>query len=292
MQLPSHGFLILDKPLGISSAKAVAEVKRALKCQKIGHGGTLDPLASGVLPLAIGEATKAFSYVVSAVKKYHFTITFGEERSTGDAEGEVTAKTDVIPRIEDIVRVLPEFIGTIMQAPPAYSAISVGGKRAYEMARAGEAVELAARPVEILGLKLLATSHLPLVTLSVTCGKGTYIRSLAQDIARKINSLGYVSMLRRVSVGRFHEENAISLDSLKENVYKPAFTKFWVPIELALDDIPAIDVGADEASLLRHGQTIPVHWSDGECMALHGGHIVALAEIKSGRLRTMRVFNL
>lgn len=341
-----NGFLILDKPTGITSAKAVAEVKGLLKCKKIGHGGTLDPLASGVLPLAIGEATKAVSHVMGTKKEYRFTMTFGEERTTADAEGEVMETTDIFPTKEEIEKVLPEFIGTIMQTPPVYSALKVDGIRAYELARAGEAVEMEPRPVEIYDLQLLewgegdsrlrgndkmdgaivsggaegddhakrggavrgrtmlaslkisSNSRSPswndknTATFSVTCGKGTYIRSLAQDIARKCSSLGYVSGLRRVAVGRFHEDNAISLDKLKESVYKAALPNAWVPIELALDDIPAIDLHPDQAALLRHGQVLPMDRKDGNYMALCNGHIVALAEVKSGQLRSQRIFNI
>jgi tRNA pseudouridine55 synthase len=292
----NHGFLILDKPLGITSAKAVAEVKRLLKCKKIGHGGTLDPLASGVLPLAIGEATKAFEYVASARKEYRFTIAFGEERATGDAEGEVTETTSFIPAADDIARVLPDFTGAIMQVPPAFSALKINGQPAYKKARAGERVEMAARPVEIHSITLLsespATCRLRLATFSVTCGKGTYVRSLARDIARKCNSLGYVSMLRRVSVGKFHESNAISLDKLPESVHNAALLEAWVPIKLALDDIPAIDLDPHQALALRRGRTVRISVRDGTCMALDQGQIVALAQAENDMLTVKRVFNI
>ncbi len=206
--------MILDKPLGISSAKAVAEVKRLLKCKKIGHGGTLDPLASGILPLAIGEATKAFDYIASSTKQYRFTIRFGEERDTDDAEGQVIATTDVFPTREQIEAVLPHFIGAISQTPPGFSALKVDGQRAYKLARAGEVVEMTARTIEVFALVLDAVSLNDQgtvfgATLTVTCGKGTYVRSLARDIGRKVNSLGYVSMLRRTAVGKFNEKQAI-----------------------------------------------------------------------------------
>jgi len=298
MPLLEHGFLILDKPLGISSAKAVSEVKRLLGCKKIGHGGTLDPLASGVLPLAIGEATKAFDYIARATKEYRFTVTFGETRDTDDAEGNVTATTSVLPAEAQLRAVLPEFIGTIMQLPPVYSALKIDGERAYARARAGEEVVMTARPIEIYKLELLEGGHtdsaapLKSATFTVTCGKGTYVRSLARDIASKVNSLGYVSMLRRVSVGKFHEGRAISLDKLGDIVHNAALFEAWVPIELALDDIPAINVDSETARKLRHGQAISSSEPDGKVMILHQGRIVALAENMSGCIRPVRVFNI
>lgn len=291
----SHGFIILDKPTGISSAQAVAKVKHLLQCKKIGHGGTLDPLACGILPLAIGEATKAFDYVASSIKEYSFTVTFGEERSTGDAEGEVIATTVTIPSKEDILKVLPKFIGRIMQTPPTYSALKINGKPAYALARAGKKVEMIARPVEIHALTLLDVNMdkgITASTFKVTCGKGTYVRSLARDIARKCNSLGHVSTLRRVSVGKFHENNAISLDKLPELVHNAALSKAWVPIELALDDIPAIDMNPDQVQALRHGKTLLIDKRDGEYVTLSQGHIVALAEVRGGVLRSKRIFNI
>jgi len=289
--LLNHGFLILDKPVGISSAKAVSEVKKQLGCKKIGHGGTLDPLASGILPLAIGEATKAFDYVASSIKEYRFTVTFGEERATDDAEGAVTATTDHLPVREDILRALPEFHGTIMQTPPAYSALKIDGERAYKRARAGEQVEMIARPVDVHAFELLSFEP-PHATFRVLCGKGTYVRALARDIARKCNSLGYISMLRRTAVGKFNETQAISLDKLPEFVHNAALFKAWLPIELALDDIPAIDADSTQAARLRHGQTIGISKPDGRYMVLCQGQLVALADVSSGTLKTVRVFNL
>jgi tRNA pseudouridine55 synthase len=292
----SHGFLILDKPVGITSAKAVAEVKRALGCKKIGHGGTLDPLASGILPLAIGEATKAFEYVASSIKEYRFTVTFGEERSTDDSEGEVTSTTERLPSQEDILRVLPGFTGTILQTPPVYSALKVDGERAYKRARAGEQVEMKPRKVEIHALSLApdtpADCPLHHATLSVTCGKGTYVRALARDIARKCNGLGYISMLRRTRVGKFREAQAISLDKLPSLVHNAPLFEAWVPIELALDDIPAIDLDSRQAEALRHGQALRISKPAGKYMALHEGRIVALVESSGDLLKSQRVFNL
>jgi tRNA pseudouridine55 synthase len=303
----SHGFLILDKPEGISSARAVAEVKKLLGCKKIGHGGTLDPLASGILPLAIGEATKAFDYVAGSIKEYRFTVTFGEQRATDDSEGEVVARTDTLPDVDDIQRALPEFTGTILQTPPVYSALKVDGERAYKRARAGERVEMTPREIEIYTLKLEdscklqvagckdslpATCNTQHATFLVACGKGTYVRALARDIARKCNSLGYISMLRRTRVGKFDETQAISLEKLPALMHTPALFKAWMPIELALDDIPAIDMDSAQAAGLRHGKTVRAEKPDGRYMALHQGRIVALVECAEGVLRSQRVFNL
>jgi tRNA pseudouridine55 synthase len=285
-----HGFLILDKPVGISSAKAVAEVKRILKCKKIGHGGTLDPLASGVLPLAINEATKTFDYVASSTKCYRFTITFGEERSTDDAEGEVTAETRQLPTRQEILNILPVFIGQVLQVPPSYSAIKIDGDRA------GVKVDMEARLVNIHNLLLIADSTgmgpLGRATFEVTCGKGTYVRSLARDIARKINSMGYVSMLRRTAVGKFNEDQAISLEKCAELVHSGALFKAWVPLELALDDIPAIRLDVQQALRIRQGQAISVEKEDGQYLATDSGNALALCRAEQGKLHPMRVFNI
>lgn len=291
-----HGFIILDKPLGISSAKAVGEVKRLLKCKKIGHGGTLDPLASGVLPLAINEATKVFDYVASTTKGYRFTVTFGEERSTDDAEGEVTGISTELPTRKDLLNVIPAFIGPLLQVPPVYSALKINGERAYARARAGEQVTMEARLIHIHDLQLIAegTGEGPLgqATFEVSCGKGTYVRSLARDIARKINGMGYVSALRRTAVGKFKESGAISLDKLADIVHSGALLKAWVPLELALDDIPAIRLDPQQALRIRQGQTIPVQTNDGKYLVLDADTALALGRVENGMLHSMRVFNI
>jgi tRNA pseudouridine55 synthase len=292
----SHGFLVLDKPTGITSAAAVAQVKRLLKCKKIGHGGTLDPLASGILPLAIGEATKTFDYVAASRKEYRFTIAFGQERDTDDAEGNITGETDKLPIREELEQALPEFTGTIMQIPPVYSALKIDGERAYKRARAGEQLQMAARPVEVYDLEIISFQEVPAglqsATLHVACGKGTYVRSLARDIARKCNSLGYISMLRRIRVGKFHEKGAISLDKLAQPMHNAALFEAWVPIELALDDIPAISVETALAEKLRHGQSFSCNKPNGKYIALHLGRIVAIVEVLTGQLKPLRVFNI
>lgn len=287
----NHGFLILDKPTGITSAKAVGEVKRLLGCSKVGHGGTLDPLASGILPLAIGEATKAFDYVASARKSYRFTITFGESRDTDDAEGQITATTTNLPNKEALVAVLPSFIGRIVQTPPVYSALKVDGKRAYARARAGEAIVMQPRQVDVYSLALLEMSTPSQATLEVACGKGTYVRAMARDIAIKLNSLGYVSMLRRTRVGRFSEEASISLDKLKEGGHNAALSEAWISLELALDDIPAIRLNPEQTQRLRQGQALSVSMDDGRYTALCEDRLQAFVEVSGGRLRSLRIFN-
>jgi tRNA pseudouridine55 synthase len=243
------------------------------------------------LPLAIGEATKAFDYIASTVKEYRFTITFGESRDTDDSEGVVTASTEVIPDQSLTENVLAQFTGRIMQVPPAYSALKVNGQRAYKRARAGEEVVMTARSVDIYALKQVAYDP-PCATFEVSCGKGTYVRSLARDIAIQCNSLGYVSALRRTVVGKFREDKAISLEKLASSVHNAALFGAWVPIESALGDIPAIHMDSELTQKLRHGQALGTDNPDGTYMALHQGQIVALVEADSGRLRSLRIFNL
>ena len=278
-----HGFLILDKPLGITSAKAVAQVKRALGCKKIGHGGTLDPLASGILPLAIGEATKTFDYIAASEKEYQFIITFGQERTTDDAEGEVTQVTDHIPSEKDLLAVLPEFTGKIMQLPPAFSALHINGKRAYAMARAGEVPLMQSREIEVYDLQLL-TCNLQYATFSVTCGKGTYVRSLARDIARRCGSFGYVSLLRRIRVGEFHIKDAVTLDNLDISLI--------LPIEKILSNLPVIHLDAMQSLALRQGKILPAAQEEGEYVAYFEGKIMAFVEVKQGILLSKRVLNI
>ena len=251
-----HGWLILDKPLNMSSAQAVARVKRLLKPKRIGHGGTLDPLASGILPLAMGEATKTFAYVVAHQKAYRFTIQFGESRSTDDAEGEVTATSDVRPSQEAIEAVLPHFVGEITQIPPIFSAIKINGERAYDRARAGEAIDMPPRQVRIDSLTLLAFDGQS-ATLEVECGGGTYVRSLARDISQSLSTVGFVSMLRRTRVGKFSEKDAISLEILEKLVHSAAPFAL-LPIAQVLDDIPALAIDAAAVTTLRHGKILPI----------------------------------
>ena len=292
-----HGWIVLDKPLGLGSTQAVSAVKRALReagepKTKVGHGGTLDPLASGVLPIAIGEATKLAGRMLDATKAYEFTIRFGEETNTLDAEGETAATSDVRPTLEQVEAVLPRFTGKIEQVPPAFSALKVGGKAAYARARAGEQVELKARIVTIHDLRALEASG-DEITLAATVSKGTYIRSLARDIARALNSVGHVTMLRRTRAGPFSLESAISLDFLNEAAKARDLTRAVLPLEAALDDIPALPVTPGQAQLLRHGQRLAgFPAKPGLQLATSDGVPVALVEAAADGLTVVRGFNL
>jgi tRNA pseudouridine55 synthase len=327
-----HGWIILDKPVGLGSTTAVSAVKRILReaaepKTKVGHGGTLDPLASGVLPVALGEATKLCGRMLDATKAYDFTIRFGEETDTLDLEGEVIAASDARPTLEQIEAALPRFTGEIEQVPPAYSALKIGGKAAYARARAGEEVDLKPRRVTVHSLQILpgseargegdraakrsgggappsalraATSpslrdreELQAITLSATVSKGTYIRSLGRDIARVLGTVGHVSYLRRTRAGPFGEESAISLDFLEEAAKARRLTETVLPLTAALDDIPALPVTPDQARLLRHGQMLfGVPAKPGLSLATSEGTPVALVEATADGLKVVRGFNL
>jgi tRNA pseudouridine55 synthase len=298
-----HGWIILDKPVGLGSTQAVSAVKRALRQAgeaktRVGHGGTLDPLASGILPIAIGEATKLAGRMLDATKAYDFTIRFGEETDTLDMEGEVAERSDVRPTSKEVEAVLPRFTGAIEQVPPVYSALKIGGKAAYERARAGEKVELKPRRVTLHSLSVrpstsLDTNGLGEITLSATVSKGTYVRSLARDIARALGTVGHVSYLRRTRAGPFGLESAISLDFLNELAKARDLTRAVLPLEAALDDIPALPVTPDQAKLLRHGQRLGgFPERPGLCMATLEGTPVALVEAAADGLRVVRGFNL
>jgi tRNA pseudouridine55 synthase len=292
-----HGWIILDKPLGLGSTQAVSAVKRALReagepKTKVGHGGTLDPLATGVLPIALGEATKLAGRMLDATKTYEFTIRFGEQTDTLDAEGTVIATSDVRPSQSDVEAVLPHFTGPIEQVPPAYSALKIDGKRAYDLARAGQEVDMKMRSVEIYHLKILSADTNS-ATLSATVSKGTYIRSLARDIALALNSVGHVTMLHRSKAGPFAQKQAISLDFLADAAKARALTRTVLPLEAGLDDIPALLVTPEQAKLLRHGQPLvgtPV--SPGLHLAKDGETPVALVEAEGGTITVVRGFNL
>jgi tRNA pseudouridine55 synthase len=305
-----HGWIILDKPFGLGSTQAVSAVKRALRetgepKTKVGHGGTLDPLASGVLPIAIGEATKLAGRMLDATKDYEFTISFGEETNTLDAEGEVVERSDVRPTLEQIEAVLLRFTGNIDQVPPAYSALKIEGKAAYARARSGEEVELKPRQVTIHSLSVrpervegrvstsLDTNGLGEITLAASVSKGTYIRSLARDIARALGTVGHVTYLRRTRAGPFGLESAISLDFLNELAKARDLTRAVLPMEAALDDIPALPVTPGQAKLLKHGQRLagfPV--KPGLQLATCEGTPVALVEALADGLSVVRGFNL
>lgn len=297
---PVHGWVILDKPEGMTSTRAVATVKRLFDAAKAGHGGTLDPLASGCLPIALGEATKTVGHVMDGDKSYRFTLRFGAETTTGDAEGEATRACAVRPSAAQIAAVLDRFTGDIEQVPPAFSALKVGGERAYDLARAGAAVALAPRRVHVARLELdgLAGDE---ASFTCECGKGTYIRSLGRDIARALGSAGHIVMLRRTRVGRFGEAAMIGLEKLLELSHKDAgcdaLTGILQPLETALDDIPALALSEEDAARMRHGQAVHLTCAatGGEAatvLATHRGRALAIARLAGGLLSPMRVFNL
>jgi len=292
-----HGWIILDKPLELGSTQAVAAVKRNLRQAgfgkvKVGHGGTLDPLATGVLPIAVGEATKLAGRMLDATKAYAFTLAFGVETTTLDAEGEVTETSDVRPTRAEIGAILPRFTGPIEQVPPAYSALKVDGKRAYDLARAGEKVEMKTRSVTIHALDITEVTA-DSVTLVAKVSKGTYIRSLARDIARALGSVGHVTMLRRVKAGPFTLENAISLDKLNELGKGAPLEDMILPLEAGLDDIPALALSPDAAGAVRQGRKLSgLPEPDGTYWGREGDTPVALMEVTDGEARVLRGFNL
>jgi tRNA pseudouridine55 synthase len=308
-----HGWIILDKPLGLGSTTAVSAVKRLLReagepKTKVGHGGTLDPLATGVLPIALGEATKLAGRMLDATKEYDFTIRFGQETNTLDAEGELAASSAVRATVEQVEAVLPRFIGQIEQVPPAFSALKIGGKAAYERVRAGETLEMKSRTVTVHTLRVSASpreqrndltrrrgdaEEVEQVTLSAEVSKGTYIRSLARDIAHALGTVGHVTYLRRTRAGPFSLSQAISLDFLEEAAKARQLTRTVLPLTAALDDIPALPVTPDQARLLRHGQRLSgFPAKPGLSLATSDDVPVALVEASADGLKVVRGFNL
>ena len=292
-----NGWIILDKPVGLGSTQAVSKVKRALReagepKTKVGHGGTLDPLASGVLPIAIGEATKLCGRMLDASKSYEFTVHFGEETDTLDREGQVVSTSDVRPTRIQIESVIDLFTGEIEQVPPAFSALKVDGKAAYARARAGEEVEIKPRKVTVFELHLHGITP-DSATFHARVSKGTYIRSLARDIARALNTVGHVTMLRRTRAGPFGLEKAISLDFLAEAAKARRLIGAVLPLEAALDDIPALPITPDQAQLLRFGQRlVGFPEKPGLQLATEGGRPVALVEATADGLKVVRGFNI
>ena len=304
-----NGWIILDKPVGLGSTQAVGAVKRVcreagLGKVKVGHGGTLDPLASGVLPIALGEATKTVPFMVDAQKVYRFSIRWGVSTTTLDREGEVTARSDVRPTPDLVRAALPAFVGEIDQVPPVYSAIKVDGERAYDLARSGQTVELASRRVSIHEASVTDAPDADHVEITVLTGKGVYIRSLARDLAALLGAEGHVCALRRERVGPFSLENAIGLDFLEDLVHRSAASEGLLPITTALDDIPELAVTDEDAFRLRQGRSIVLlprqvealtaRLSSGSMVvsAVHGDQPVALCSLQAGRLSPDRVFNL
>lgn len=305
--LPIHGWLVLDKPLGLTSTQALAKARRLFNAEKAGHGGTLDPLASGVLPIAFGEATKTVSFAMDGTKVYRFTVAWGELRTTDDAEGEVIARSAVRPAREAILAQLPAFEGFIQQIPPQFSALKVDGERAYDIAREGDVVDLEPRTVRIDRFELIDIPDANHATFDVTCGKGTYVRALARDLAEALGTVGHVSYLRRLSVGRFTLDKAISLDELAAMDDNPALQDLLLPLATALDDIPALALTEAEAHRMRHGQSILLVTrqdrarlkglgdgaAEGETVfASLGETPVALARIDGAEVKPVRVLNV
>ena len=297
-----HGWIVLDKPVGMTSTHAVSVIKHLYAAKRAGHAGTLDPLASGCLPIALGEATKTVPFVVDSRKTYLFTIHWGEERDTDDAEGRVVATNQGRPDAAAIRALLPRFTGTIEQVPPRFSAVKIEGERAYDLARHGETVELAPRAVTIHRLELLETPDSDHAVLAAECGRGTYIRSLARDLGRVLGAFGHVSALRRSRVGPFGESDMIPLERIEALCHRAAageghFADTLLPIETALDDIPALAVSPADAARLARGQAVLLRGRDaaifrGMAQVASGGQLVAIAEVERGEIVPRRVFNL
>lgn len=292
-----HGWLILDKPLGLTSTQAIGKARRLLGGKKVGHGGTLDPLATGILPLAFGEATKLIPHVMDGNKLYEFTIRWGEQRTTDDGEGEITKTSSKRPTEEDIRKALPHFIGTIQQTPPIFSAIKLAGERAYDIARAGGTPDMAPRDVEIHSLEFLSIPNIDHAKFRVSSGKGMYVRSLARDLAQKLGTVGHVSALRRTGVGGFSLDQAITLEKLEELHKAGNVASALLPLPAALGDLPSLTLTAADAERLRKGQGVLIRPQQLELMeqklifAEYQGVPVALVEPKAGEFKVVRGFH-
>ena len=298
---PLDGWLIVDKPQGLTSTDVVNRVRRYFDAQKAGHGGTLDPLATGVLPIAFGAATKTVPYVMDGTKIYHFTLKFGEQRDTDDADGQTIATSDVRPTDEQIRAVLPAFIGDIMQIPPIFSAIKIAGERAYDMAREGRAPVMEPRPARVDRFELIGRPDADTAEFEVQSGKGVYMRSLARDVAAACGSVGHIAVLRRLRVGPFLEQGAISLDKLVPGEdMQPASPDFLLPVVTALADIPALAMTQAEIFALQHGQAIslvdlmgripPAANPDGGlARAMAGSRVIGLCRFEDGLLKPERL---
>jgi tRNA pseudouridine55 synthase len=308
--LPVNGWVVLDKPEGLGSTQAVGRVRRAFEAQKAGHAGTLDPLATGVLPIALGEATKTVSFLMDADKAYRFVVAWGANTASFDRDGAVTETSDVRPDPTAVAEALGAFVGEIQQVPPAFSAIKVDGERAYDLARAGIEVDLAARAVTIYSAQVLDAPDPDHVELEIVCGKGTYVRSLARDLALALGACAHVSALRRTRVGPFAAENAVTLEHLEDLCHTGRGLEALSPVETALDDIPALAVTTEDAFRLSQGRPIVLlprqvetlkarllapdgaGFASRTVLATHGGGPVSICEIRAGQLRPVRVFNL
>jgi tRNA pseudouridine55 synthase len=298
-----HGWLVLDKPVGMTSTHAVSVVKRLFEAKRAGHAGTLDPLASGLLPIAFGEATKTVPFVMEGRKTYLFTVRWGEERDTDDAEGRVTASSAERPTSESVRALLPRFTGHIQQVPPRFSAVKIEGERAYDLAREGELIELEARPIDIHRLEWVSAPDPDRTILAAECGKGTYIRALARDMGRALGCFGHVAALRRTAVGPFDENRATSLESVQRLGQPGVEAKagdelsFLLPVEAGLAALPSLRVNPADAGRLARGQRVLLRGRDAPVMqgwvwVSAQGALVALAEVEKGELRPRRIFNL
>jgi tRNA pseudouridine55 synthase len=298
------GWVCLDKPYDLTSTSAVSRVRRLFNAQKGGHAGTLDPLATGILPIALGEATKTVPYLVEADKAYRFVIEWGRTTSTWDAEGEVVATSDLRPTLEEVDTVLPRFVGEIIQIPPNYSAIKVDGARAYDLAREGVEFELEGRTITIHALSVIGAPDRDHVELSMECGKGAYVRAIVRDLAEALGACGHVSSLRRTRVGPFDEARAITLEKLEDLGHKARALEALLPVETALDDIPVLAVTSEDAASLAQGRSLVLVPRQVEALkarltggsrtvsAMEGNRLVALCEMRAGRLNPVRVFQL
>jgi tRNA pseudouridine55 synthase len=292
---PVHGWVVLDKPLGMTSTQAVGAVRRLFDAQKAGHAGTLDPLATGILPIALGEATKTVPFAVDGEKAYRFTVRFGIETDTDDAEGQVIRASEKLPTMQEIDSILADFTGEISQVPPKFSAIKVEGNRAYDLARSGEEVVLEPRWIVVEDLRLIDMTEGAAI-LEAECGKGTYVRALARDMGRALGSAAHVITLRRTRVGAFDEAVSVKLDTLRAAAEAGDIAAHLRPVEAALDDIPGLSVGAGDAANLARGQAVLVRGRDapvlnGAAYAHFKGRILALGELEKGAFRPTRVFN-
>ena len=295
--LPLNGWLVIDKPQGLTSTQVVGKVRFLTNAAKLGHGGTLDPMATGILPIALGEATKTVSYAMDGSKTYRFNIRWGIATDTEDAEGQVTITSNQRPGPEEIDAALPRFLGTITQLPPQYSALKVNGQRAYDLARAGEIVELAPRQVIIHRLALLDCPDADHAVLEAEVGKGTYIRSLGRDLAHALGTEGHLTSLRRLNVGKFSLAQAISLETLAQTGHGAGLDAYLLPIETALDDIPALALTEAETARLQQGQALtrsgkPESEEELTALASLNGRPIALVTISGETIRPVRVFNL
>ncbi|OKL44463.1 tRNA pseudouridine(55) synthase TruB [Pseudovibrio exalbescens] len=303
---PVNGWLVLDKPLNLTSNEALGKLKRIFHPEKVGHAGTLDPLASGCLPIAFGEATKTVPYVMEGRKVYRFEVTWGTQTTTDDSEGEVMATSDVRPDPSAIGAILPDFTGTIQQVPPKFSAIKVNGNRAYDLARDGEEVELQARPIEVHRLDLIECKDENRAVFEAECGKGTYVRALARDMGERLGTCGHVTDLRRLLVGPFGEQEmvdfdeltAIAADGTSENpLENPELMDCLLPVEAGLSQLTNVVVSSDAAARLKRGMSIILRGANAplgpeEIYVTSGGTLIAFGEVARGEFKPKRVFNL